>query len=125
MSIDGVARVNTETSRRCGIVFETTTIDRSAHQCATLAAKWGGLAMVFCDPLGTIDVMIPGTLDAMRATRSRPLDLVGTYDVNRKSIRSGRELIARDIWQHMLDMASESTSQGQSIRAQWMLSEAA
>ena len=96
--------MNSETHQRCGIVFETTTIDRAAHRCATLAAKWGGLAMVFCDPAGTVDVMIPGTLDAMRATRDRGWQLVGTYDVNRKSIASGRELIARDIWQHLMDM---------------------
>lgn len=117
--------MTTDTRQRCGTVFETTTIDRIAHKCATLAAKWGGLAMVFCDPVGTVDAIIPGTLDAMRAMRDRPWQLVGTYDVNRKSIHAGRQLIARDIWQHLIDMAGESTSSGQSIRAQWMLSEAA
>lgn len=116
--------MNTDTHHRCGTVFQTDSIDRIAHKCASLAAKRGGLAMVFCDPAGTVDVMIPGTLDAMRAMRDRPWQLVGTYDIDRKS-RTGRQLIARDIWQHMVDMAGESTSSGQSIRAQWMLSEAA
>jgi len=114
-----------ETRQRCGVVFETHSIDRIAHKCATLAAKWGGLAMVFCDPDGTVDAIIPGTLDAMRASRDRGWQLVGTYDVNRKNIATGRELIARDIWQHLVEMAGESTSQGQSLRAQWMLQESA
>lgn len=117
--------MNTDTFHRCGIVFKDTTINRAAHQCATLAAKWGGLGMVFVDPNGTVDVMIPGTMDAMRAIRDRSWQLVGTYDVNRKSVKSARERIAVDIWQHLIDMAGAETSSGQSLRAQWMLSEAA
>lgn len=98
--------MSAETRHRCGVVFESHSIDRIAHKCATLAAKWGGLAMVFCDPAGTVDAIIPGTLDAMRASRDRGWQLVGTYDVNRKNIATGRELIARDIQHHLQERAT-------------------
>jgi hypothetical protein len=115
--------MSTEIHKQCGVVFQDVSIDDAAQKCASLAAYWGGLAMVFVDPSGLVEAMIPGTIYARRAAKHRAADLVGTYDVNRKSVANGRRLIAVDIWQHMVDQAGAESRGGQRIRAQWMQSE--
>lgn len=97
-----------ETSRNYGAVFESGSIDQVARKCARAAAVWGGLATVFCDRAGVIEVFAPGTIAEEREIARRPLDIVGRYDAPHQSDRRKqvRDLIARDIQHHLQERAT-------------------